>query len=321
MAEEAGLQVNEEGVRWVSSMLRKRHPDLLLLITGAESRADVKAVIDTLPEAASLLRIEHDIQSAWGIGVESVRAAMAAATGLPREEVDAQLNLSPMTDGRFSYMRKDIRDLYGNPETGLNDLPGSRQIQEEYRGIAESFLAGKRGLYGSVDELGLSPELTTRWKAEVLTNPTLRKADFLRRSVDIARAMNDAGLTALLGEPDISEEQILGNLLSIGMQKEVRAHVVYTSAELEDMGSDEYSVINSTVSEAFLDLHPGMVTAMQADRERMRAVFSLGEDRMLEIQHQMNVVRHNSPQWAELQAEYAALGMVCGIILAVIGSE
>ena len=87
------------------------------------------------------------------------------------------------------------------------------------------------------------------------------------------------------------------------------------------MGSDEYSVINSTVSEAFLDLHPGMVTAMQADRERMRAVFSLGEDRMIEIQHQMNVVRHNSPQWAELQAEYAALGMVCGIILAVIGSE
>ena len=75
------------------------------------------------------------------------------------------------------------------------------------------------------------------------------------------------------------------------------------------------------MSEAFLDLHPGMVTAMQADRERMRAVFSLGEDRMIEIQHQMNVVRHNSPQWAELQAEYAALGMVCGIILAVIGSE
>ncbi len=321
MAREAGLQVNEEGIRWISSMLRKRHPDLLLLITGAESRADVKALIDTLPEVASLLRIEHDIQSAWDNGIETVRAGMAAATGLSREDVEAQLNLSPMTDGRFSYMRKDIRDLYGDPETGLDDLPGSRRIQEDFRGIADSFLAGKRGLYTSVDELGLSPELTTRWKAEVLTNPTLRKSDFLRRSVDIARAMTDAGLTALLGESGISEEQILGNLLSIGMQKEVRAHVVYTPAELDDMGSDEYSVINSTVSEAFLDLHPGMVTAMQADRERMRAVFSLGEDRMIEIQHQMNVVRHNSPQWAELQAEYAALGMVCGIILAVIGSE
>ncbi len=321
MAKDAGLDVSEEAIRRVATMLRERHPGLEMVIAGAENRTDVKAIVDTLPEATALLRVEHDIQAAWNSSVDDIYTEMTAVTGLPREDVEARLNLAPMTSGRFSYMRQDIRDLCSNPETAPEAMPSSRQIREDYQRIADDFLAGKRGLHESIDGFGISPQLAARWKEEVLTNPTLRKADFLQRSLQIARGMSDTGFPALLGEPGISDEELFGHLVSIGMQKEARSHVVYTAAELNDMGSDEYSVINSTVREAFLDLNPGLVAAMRADGERMKAMLALGEERMIEVQHQMEKVKPDSPQWAKLQADFGALGTAYGILAAVIQGE
>ena len=258
MAKDAGLDVSEEAIRRVATMLRERHPGLEMVIAGAENRTDVKAI---------------------------------------------------------------VRDLCSNPETAPEAMPSSRQIREDYQRIADDFLAGKRGLHESIDGFGISPQLAARWKEEVLTNPTLRKADFLQRSLQIARGMSDTGFPALLGEPGISDEELFGHLVSIGMQKEARSHVVYTAAELNDMGSDEYSVINSTVREAFLDLNPGLVAAMRADGERMKAMLALGEERMIEVQHQMEKVKPDSPQWAKLQADFGALGTAYGILAAVIQGE
>ena len=36
------------------------------------SDPDVKAIVDTLPEATALLRVEHDIQAAWNSSVDDI---------------------------------------------------------------------------------------------------------------------------------------------------------------------------------------------------------------------------------------------------------
>ena len=76
-------------------MLLQRHPDLDELLGKAQNLDDEKLILNGLSaiEFSTLIRIEHDIETAWANGVDSVMAGMAAATGLPLEEVEARLEL------------------------------------------------------------------------------------------------------------------------------------------------------------------------------------------------------------------------------------
>ena len=318
LAKEFGLSLSDESINWLSTMLRQRHPDLIQSLERAENRADVEAIVDSLKDLGALMQMEHDVQAAWNDSVESIVAGMTAATGLPRAEVEARLDLSGLTSGRLAYLRQEFRELCANPETPPEAMPSSQRIRDDYRQVADAFLAGKRGLYTSIDGLGLSPELAARWKEDVLQQLTLRRADFLQRSVEIARGMREGGLTSLLTEPGIANETLLDAFLFIGMRKEEMAHSVYSAAEIGDMGSDELSLLDSTARDAFLDRNPGLVAAMRADASRMKAVFELGESQLIDLQRQMARVPLNSPEGGELRARYGALSTACSMIGSVV---
>lgn len=321
LARDFGRDLSEDSINWLASMLRQRHPDLIESLGRAENRADVEAIIDGLPELGALMQMEHDVQAAWTSSVESLVAGMTAATGLPRADVEARLDLSGLTGGRFAYLRQEFRELCGKPETPLEAIPSSQQIRDSYQQVTDAFLAGKRGLYTSIDGLGVSPELAARWKEDVLQNLTLRKADFLQRSVDIARGIRDGGLTKLLAEPGITNETLFDAFVFIGMRKEERAHTIYTADEIKDMGSDELSLLDRTARDAFLDRNPDLVAAMRADAPRMKAVFELGESQLIDLQRQMGRVPLNSPEGIELRARYGALSTACSLISSVVDVE
>ena len=85
-----------------------------------------------------------------------------------------------------------------------------------FRRLADRLLANKGGLYTSIDELRLSPELAACWNEDVLKNMGLRRAEFLRRSVQIADRTSDGGLSTLLTEPDVSGQYLFNAFMFIG---------------------------------------------------------------------------------------------------------
>lgn len=322
MAQRMGLNVDADGLSSVSYALRQRHPELTGAIADAGDRAAVAALLDTLPEAGALLRVEHDIQAAWNQGMTDIYAGMTAATGLSEEEVRARLDLREVDQsGRFGYLRKDIHDQCGRRETGPDAMPSTEQIRGGYRSIVGRFLAGKTGLYASINNLGLSPELAADWKSEVLTNSTLKKADFLRSCVAVAVRMDASGLRNGLGESNLSTDEMFGLFRSVGAQLDERAHEVFSAQEFRDMGSDELSAVNRFGREAFLDRNPDIVDAMRGQPDRMRTLFAQGEAQLTGLQNSMNRVRHNSPEMAALQAEYALVSSAMSIISSVVRME
>ena len=321
MARRMGLNVDAGGLSSVSYALRQRHPELADAIAGAGDRAAVAALLDSLPEAGVLLRVEHDIQASWSRGMDTIYAGMAAATGLSGDEVKARLNLSNINEsGRFAYLRQDIRELCGKPETGTDTMPTTEQIQDGYQRIVDRFLTGKTELYRSVDRFDFSPELSVRWKSAVLTNSTLRDGNFLSKCVDIADRMNGAGVEAALGESHLTDMELLGLFHSIGMQQNELA-IAEFSEELKGMGSDELSAINSFSRQAFLERNPGLVAALNANVERIRALYRLGEEQALEIQRRMSSVPYDSPEMTAIQAEYGAVILGLSLISDVVEIE
>lgn len=321
MARRMGLNVDAGGLSSVSNALRQRHPELADAIAGAGDRAAVATLLDRLPEAGVLLRVEHDIQASWSRGMDTIYAGMAAVTGLSGDEVKARLNLSNINEsGRFAYLRQDIRKLCGKPETGTDTMPTTEQIQDGYQRIVDRFLTGKTELYRSVDRFDFSPELAVRWKSAVLTNSTLRDGNFLSKCVDIADRMIGAGVEEALDESHLTDMELLGLFHSIGMQQNELA-IAEFSEELEDMGSDELSAINSFSRQAFLERNPGLVTALNANEERIRALYRLGEEQALEIQRRMNSVPYGSPEMAAIQAEYGAVILGLSLISDVVEIE
>ena len=72
MARRMGLNVDADGLSSVSYALRQRHPELADAIAGAGDRAAVAALLNSLPEAGVLLRVENDIQTAWNQGMADI---------------------------------------------------------------------------------------------------------------------------------------------------------------------------------------------------------------------------------------------------------
>ena len=187
--------------------------------------------------------------------------------------------------------------------------------------IVDTFLTGKEGLWTSVDRIGLSPELAARWRSEVLTGSTLKKAGFLQSCATIAERMDASGLRAGLDEPGLSNIELFGLFRSLGAQLDERAHAVFSAEEFRHMGSDELSAINRFAREAFLDRNHDLQDSMRAQSDRMRILFADGEELLTQIQTRMGRVSHESPEMAALQAEYASVSSAMSIISTVVNME
>lgn len=319
MARAMDLRVDAEGVSHVLGMLRKRHPELADALAGTRNRADVRSILDSLPEAGTLLRVENDIQAAWRGGLDHIYTAMSEATGLPEQTVRDRLNVVTIgRGGKYHYLQQAIHERCGKAETDPASMPSSHEILDGYKRITDTFLGGKTGLFASVDALGLSPELADHWKDDILTNSSLKSPDFLRHCVTIAGRMNDSGLTVALGEPAISNVEILGLFSSIGAQMDEMAHAVFPADELREMGSDETYSLNLYARQAFLDRNPNLVATLRANEDRLCEVYTQGEEQLSALQRNMGRVDHNSPQMQAIQAEYAAVSSGMAIIDSVL---
>ena len=184
-----------------------------------------------------------------------------------------------------------------------------------------NFVAGKAGLFSSIEELGLSPELAAGWRSEALTNPTLKKAGFLRSCVAIADGMKASGLRTGLLEGQLTDVELFGLFRTVGAQLDEHAHMIFDETAYRDMGSDELSAINRFAREAFLDRHPDIRDAIAAQADRMRTLIDQGEEQMLQIQKRMGSVRHDTPEMAALQAEYASVASALAVIISVAGTR
>lgn len=322
MARDMGLSLDNERIAAVGTALRQRHPQLADALSQAANRAEIKALLDSFPEAASLLRVESDIQTAWARGLDAIYGGIREVTGLSEEDVRSRLNLGAVDrGGRFHYRQQDIREACGKPDTSPDAIPSSEQIRGDYQKIVDGFLTNKRGLYQSVDTLGLSPALAASWKDEVLTSSTLKSADFLRKCAHVAERMTDSGLLAALNEPAMRPSDLLGVFRSIGAQLDEQAHAVFSRDEFEDMGSDDLSALNAHARQAFLDRRTDIVAAMRANADRMRELQDLCEQELGAIQQRMGRVSHTSPQMGELQAEYASMASALSIIGTAVPME
>ena len=133
--------------------------------------------------------------------------------------------------------------------------------------------------------------------------------------------MAPSGLRNGLSETELGTDELFGLFRSVGAQLDERAHEVFSAQEFSDMGSDELSAVNRFAREAFLDRNPDIADAMRGQPERMRTLFARGETQLTEIQHSMSRVRHDSPEMAALQAEYASVSSAMSIISTVVRME
>lgn len=156
----------------------------------------------------------------------------------------------------------------------------------------------------------------------MLTNSTLKKADFLRSCVAIADGMDASGLRTGLLAGQLTDVELFGRFRAIGAQLDEHAHMVFDDDAYRGMGSDELSAINRFAREAFLDRHPAPQDAIAAQTARMRALMERGEEQMLQIQKRMmGSVRHDTPEMAALQAEYASVASAIALIGTVVRTE
>ena len=322
MAQEMGLPPDADAVSYVAYALRMRHPELTNAIIGADNRAELETVLSRLPEAASLLRMENDIRTSMEWGMAEIYTSLSRATGLPEADVRERLDTREVdASGKFAYLRQDLRELCldaaKTPEGGIP----THDIRAGYQRIVSNFVAGKAGLFSSIEELGLSPELAAGWRSEALTNPTLKKAGFLRSCVAIADGMKASGLRTGLLEGQLTDVELFGLFRTVGAQLDEHAHMIFDETAYRDMGSDELSAINRFAREAFLDRHPDIRDAIAAQADRMRTLIDQGEEQMLQIQKRMGSVRHDTPEMAALQAEYASVASALAVIISVAGTR
>ncbi len=322
MAQGLGLQLEPDQLSQAALALRQRHPELADAVERAENRAALAELLRNLPDAPALLRLEHDVKTAWDEGMAAIFSSMSRTTGLPEAEVRQLLDLREIDQsGKFGYLRQDIRERSRDRSKAPDGSIPENEIRAGYQRIVDTFLAGKEGLWTSVERLGLSPELAARRRSEILTSSTLKKAGFLQSCSTVAERMDASGLRTGLGEPGLSNIELFGLFRSLGAQLDERAHAVFSAEEFRDMGSDELSAINRFAREAFLDRNHDLQDSMRAQSDRMRVLFAEGEELLMQIQTRMGRVSHESPEMAALQAEYASVSSAMSIISTVVNME
>ena len=324
-AKQLGLNLGTEEIRSAAFRLEARYPDLKQALNGAANRQDVAAVLANLPQNAveGALKMEHEIQTAWTEGLAQVYSEISKAAGLSEDEVRSRLDMRDITPGgKFDYLRKDLRDLYDDAAKTPDGSIPAEQIRTGFQNIVTRFLTGKIGLYKSIDGLHLSPELTAKWKNEVLTNPTLKTANFLTRCTAIAERMNAGSLRTALAAGNLSAEEMFGLFHSIGAQLDECAHAEFTAQEYNDMGSDEVAAINRFVREAFLERNPDIREAMRAQSDLMKAAFRHGEEMTAELQRRLSSFEsYESPEARALYMDFSLATIGLGVISGVVNVE
>ncbi|MGN1038597.1 MAG: hypothetical protein ACI4P0_04305, partial [Mailhella sp.] len=306
MAQGMGFHLNDTQISFSSVILTKRHPDLMTLLSAAQNRTAVAALLGELKDAGEVLRVQHDIAQAWNKGLNDIYASMAEKTGLSEAEVKEKLNLVAIGDGgKFAYLRADLGDVCKNPKTGVViPFPATSEIQKQYQDIVDSFLAGKHALYDSINGFHLPDDMAAAWKSDILTNPALRHGNFLENCVRIADDMRNAGIEEAISSPSVTDDELMELFLSLGMQQNDLPQSIFPARELSSMGPDEFSAISTYSRQAFFARNPGLVNAIKTHPERMQALAAKVEKMAYDIQKRMADAPHDSPAMFSLQREY-----------------
>ncbi len=306
MAQGMGLHLDDAQISASAVILTKRHPDLMHLLSAAQNRTAVAALLGELKDAGEVMRVQHDIAHAWNKGLNDIYASLAEKTGLSEAEVKEKLNLVAIgSGGKFAYLRKDLDDLCQKPETGVAaPFPSTAEIQGKYQDIVDAFLAGKHALYDSINGFHLPDDMAAAWKSDILTNPALRHGEFLENCVRIADDMRSAGIEEAIISPSVTDDELMGLFLSLGMQQNDLPQSIFPAGEFSSMGADELSALSTYSRQAFFARNPGLVNAIKAHPERMQALAAKGEQMAYAIQKRMADAPHDSPAMFSLQREY-----------------
>lgn len=315
-----GVELSDDTLRTVMDTLARRHPYLWQNLGEAENRDDLRARLASLPEVKALLLLEADMQRAWSESMNMVYAEISSNTGLPEEDVRAKLDVRDLESASLLYLRQALRDIVrnpdvvpdafpdtvSNPDKEPNAFPTSDRVHKQFQEVAKAFIEGKITLYASLESMELSPALKENWKEQVLTNPTLKKGDFLSLGLQAAERMRDVGLPRALADESVSTEELLGLLHSMGMRLDTHMRDVLGDS-IQRMGSDDTGVFGRFVREVLADRRPELFQVVQDRRERTENLIEAAENRLIDLQHSMNRVSSRSPRMQELREEYAFL--------------
>jgi len=217
-AQAQGLELTDDSLRIVMDLLAQRHPSLWQNLGEAKDRTDLEAQLASLPELDALLRLEADIQTAWTTAMNTVYTRLSQATGLTEDEIRTRLDVRELENASLLFMRDALYervshpdiipdafpDTVSEPDDAPDTFPTSAYVQELFQSAANNFIAGKIGLYTSLDRMDISAGLKDRWKEQVLTNPSLKQGYFLELGLQSAERMGVRGLEMALDDEDLS---------------------------------------------------------------------------------------------------------------------
>ena len=307
MAHNTGLIVSPTGISSVASIMYARHPEITTILGQADHGVTVRDFLNTLLEMPSLLRVQHDIESVWESGINAMYDRMSTVTGLDHDQIRSQLDLSQVNQsGRFAIMRADIYGLCRNPQTTVADMPSTEQIRQQYQTVVDTFVNTKTVLHTSVDGLGLSPELSAKWKSDVLTNRSLKQGNLLENCTSVARNMSDEVLMNAVNSGAGNSEMLLV-LRSLAQQLDYLVGRTFPTEQLGRMEPDDLSVVNSYTLEAFIDTHPQLVANIKAHAEQMQQIMDEGSQQMSELYHQSLKLGSDTAEGRECMVQYGSI--------------
>ncbi|MGN1209298.1 MAG: hypothetical protein ACI4SV_03255, partial [Duodenibacillus sp.] len=256
VAETAHLQYDDTQINVVAGQLGRRHPELAAGLRGAADTQAVSALLRDLPEAGELLRVRHDIMTAWDAGYRDVYARMAALTGTSVEEMQEKLNIRKIDQGgKFGILRKEIADVCSDSTA---PIPSTEEIGRRFGAIVESFITAKTGLWQSIDALRLPPDVEDAWKNEIITNSSLSNPDFLVRCAAVSREMRPVGLAQALDAPNVNAENLLTLFASVASQQNMIPHTVFGEEAMNRLDSDELGTLSKLSRQMFIAANPDL---------------------------------------------------------------
>lgn len=295
VAEENHWEFSEVDITDAVYQLFKRFPDLHDRLNRAENEGDARracqAYFAETPVCREMLRVRHDLLSAWSDGKTRLYGRIAEVTGRPIEEIQHKLKLGKINEsGKFGYFRKDCYDALVKPD--VNRFTSTEAIRAKIDEFIEQFVTEKTALWSSVDifekDFALDPTLAANWKENVLTLPTLDRRDFFANCIAIAGEMSSAALEAAFGNEKklrkTSDDELLALFYSLADKQLELPQRVFAGKEL---GSDEKGLIRQYTREVFLSRNPGLAV-VKAHPDVLRRLSGLAEERAYELQRSIS---------------------------------
>ncbi len=313
VAETAHLQHDDTQVSVVARQLRERHPELADGIRQAADTQALSALLRDLPEARELLRVRHDIMTAWDAGYRDVYARMAALTGTSVEAMHKQLNIRKIDQGgKFGILRKEITDVCSDRTA---PIPSSEEIGRRFAAIVESFVSSKTGLWQSIDTLHLPPAVAEAWKSEIITNTSMSNPNFLVHCAAVGRQIQPGGLARDLSASTVKDENLLALFASVAKQQNEIPHTLFGEEVLSRLDSDELGTLGRLGRQLFVAEHPDLRAAVQAHSDKVERVRNLAERSAYQEQRTAaEIANDNSPEMAAHLRAYGDYIGVCKLI-------